>query len=174
MLAGGGFIPANPGFSFARRECFLKFGPVESSMNPGRAALIIAHPGRELRVHHWLETARPLVLVLTDGCGRTGQSRLASPTHTRQQVGAVPGPLYGRLGDAAIYGAILPEREEAFLSLLEEIADEMITAKIDLVAGDALEGCNSSHDRCRHLIGSAVEHKPAEKMLRWSERRNPS
>ena len=37
-----------------------------------KAALIVAHPGHELRVHHWMELARPLVLVLTDGSGRQG------------------------------------------------------------------------------------------------------
>lgn len=126
-------------------------------MNSSRAALIIAHPGHELRVHHWLEKARPLVLVLTDGSGRTAQSRLASTTRILEQAGAAPGPVYGRFSDAAIYDAILSGRQEVFLSLLEEIADELIAAKIDFVAGDALEGYNSSHDLCRYLIGPAVE-----------------
>lgn len=29
-----------------------------------RAALIIAHPGHELWVHHWLELARPLARTI--------------------------------------------------------------------------------------------------------------
>jgi hypothetical protein len=41
---------------------------------------MIAHPGHELRVHHWIERTRPLVFVLTDGSGHTGVSRLASTT----------------------------------------------------------------------------------------------
>src|ERR1700722_14414337 len=126
-------------------------------MNSGRAALVIAHPGHELRVHHWLEKSKPLVLVLTDGSGRTGQSRLASTSHILQTAGATPGPVYGRFSDATIYDAILHGRQEVFSSLPEEIADELIAAKIDLVAGDALEGYNSSHDLCRYLIGPAVE-----------------
>jgi hypothetical protein len=44
----------------------------------GESALIIAHPGHEIRVHGWLERAKPVVYVLTDGSGRSGQSRLAS------------------------------------------------------------------------------------------------
>jgi len=126
-------------------------------MNSTRPALIIAHPGHELRVHHWLVKTRPLVLVLTDGSGRTAQSRLASTTRILEQAGATPGPVYGRFSDATIYDAILSGRQEVFLSLLEEIADELIGAKIDCVAGDALEGYNSSHDLCRYLIGPAVE-----------------
>src|SRR5207302_1404403 len=31
------------------------------------SALLVAHPGHELRVHGWLERERPLVFVLTDG-----------------------------------------------------------------------------------------------------------
>ncbi len=126
-------------------------------LNSSRAALIVAHPGHELRVHHWLEKTKPLVLVLTDGSGRTGQSRLASTTHILQTAGAVPGSVYGRFSDTAIYDAILHGRQELFLALLKEIADELIAAKVDLVAGDALEGYNSSHDLCRFLIGPAVE-----------------
>ena len=32
-----------------------------------RVALIVGHPGHELRVHAWLGLARPVVSVLTDG-----------------------------------------------------------------------------------------------------------
>jgi len=53
-------------------------------------ALIIAHPGHELRVHHWLEKTRPLVFVLTDGSGRTAQSRLHSTTRILERAGATP------------------------------------------------------------------------------------
>ena len=40
------------------------------------AALVIAHPGHELRIHHWLERARPVTFVLTDGSGHTDHSRI--------------------------------------------------------------------------------------------------
>ena len=43
-------------------------------------AVIISHPGHELRVHHWLEQAKPAVCVLTDGSGHTQRSRLDSTT----------------------------------------------------------------------------------------------
>lgn len=41
-----------------------------------KAALVVAHPGHELLVHHWMETAKPLVLVLTDGSVRA----ISAPT----------------------------------------------------------------------------------------------
>jgi hypothetical protein len=122
-----------------------------------RAALVIAHPGHELRVHNWLETARPLVFVLTDGSGRTAQSRLASTSKILAQTGATASPIYGRFTDASIYAAILGGQHHALLSLVDELVDALIASQIDYVAGDALEGYNPSHDLCRYLIGAAVE-----------------
>src|SRR5207253_5484219 len=40
---------------------------VAPALPGGRAALVIAHPGHELRVYHWLRLARPSVFILTDG-----------------------------------------------------------------------------------------------------------
>lgn len=123
----------------------------------GRAAMIVAHPGHELRVHHWVERARPATLVLTDGSGRTAKSRLASTTKILHAAGAKPGPVYGRFTDAAIYGAMLAGQREVFLTLLEEVADWLVAEQIDYVAGDALEGYNTSHEVCRYLVGAACE-----------------
>ena len=122
-----------------------------------RGALIIAHPGHELRVHHWVERARPATLVLTDGSGRTAKSRLASTTKILERAGAKPGPVYGRFTDAAIYHAMLAGERDVFLVLLEEIADWLVAERIDYVGGDALEGYNTSHEVCRYLVGAACE-----------------
>jgi hypothetical protein len=40
---------------------------IPSALPDGKAALVVAHPGHELRVFHWLRLARPCVFVLTDG-----------------------------------------------------------------------------------------------------------
>ena len=119
--------------------------------------MIIAHPGHELRVHHWLETARPQVLVLTDGSGRTHQSRLPSTTKVLQNAGATPGPVYGRFTDAELYQVMLTGKSDVAVKLLEETADWLIDGQYDLVAGDALEGYNTSHEFCRYLTGAACE-----------------
>lgn len=122
-----------------------------------RAALIIAHPGHELRVHHWLETAKPATLVLTDGSGRTLQSRLESTTRILQRAGGTAGPVYGRFTDADIYQAMLAGKTETFNALLEEMVNWLLAERIDYVAGDALEGYNTSHEVCRFLTGAACE-----------------
>jgi hypothetical protein len=128
-----------------------------SSLGSCKSALIIAHPGHELRVHHWLEIVRPVVLVLTDGSGSTRHSRLQSTTHLLQKAGARPGEIYGLFSDTDMYKALLSQKFTIFLDLLERTAAFLIQEEIDLVAGDAIEGYNPSHDICRHLINAALE-----------------
>lgn len=126
-----------------------------------RPVLMIAHPGHELRVHGWIEKERPLVLVLTDGSGPQGRSRLASTTRLLIQLGAEPGPVFGRLPDCALYEALLAGDHALFSGLADEIADTLIRTGTTLVAGDALEGYNPSHDVCRMLLDTAVSHVEA-------------
>jgi hypothetical protein len=127
------------------------------SSNERRDFLFVAHPGHELCVHGWLETARPRVFVLTDGSGRSGQSRIQSTTRILKQAGAEPGSIYGRLTDAEIYRAILTHDFEVFLSITEEFAERLVRDEVESVAGDAIEGFNPTHDVCRLIINAAVE-----------------
>jgi hypothetical protein len=121
-----------------------------------RAALVIAHPGHELKVHGRREAARPRVFVLTDGSGRSSQSRLSSTTAVLNQAGANRGTIYGRLTDSAAYAAILNHEFTLFIDLAQELAGAFVAERIDLVAGDAFEGYNPMHDVCRLVINAAV------------------
>jgi hypothetical protein len=121
-----------------------------------RYALVVGHPGHELLVHGWLEVARPLVFVLTDGSGRSKQSRLASTTTILKQTGAKPGPIYGRLTDAAAYAAIINHQFDLFLGLTQELCEALVAERIDFVAGDAYERYNPLHDVCRLIVNAAV------------------
>jgi hypothetical protein len=122
----------------------------------GRAALVVAHPGHELRVYGWLETARPRVFVLTDGSGRSGRSRLQSTTNILADAGSDYGSLYGRFTDRTIYEALLHQDHQLFTDLARELADEFLRERIEYVAGDAIEGYSSSHDVCRMVLDAAV------------------
>jgi len=121
-----------------------------------RAALIVAHPGHELRVHHWLEYAQPVVLVLTDGSGHTDRSRLAKTTALIEKAGAKRGEFYGRLTDQALYQAILAREADLFSRLVDEIAEALDRENVEYVAGDAVEGVNPGHDVCRLLLNAAL------------------
>jgi hypothetical protein len=121
-----------------------------------RAALIVAHPGHELRIHHWLELARPLVIVLTDGSGHTGHSRIASTTRVLFAAGARAGAVCGRFTDAGIYELMLRGGFGGAADLLREIAGILAGEGIEYLAHDAIEGYNPSHDLCWHLAGAAA------------------
>ena len=119
------------------------------------AALVIAHPGHELRVHHWLEVARPVVCVLTDGSGHHGSSRIATTGRILNDAGAPAGPIYGSLTDRALYKALIHHDLALFQRLANALADALVDGDIDLVACDAIEGYNPAHDICRHVVDAA-------------------
>ena len=118
--------------------------------------LVIAHPGHELRVHGWLETARPRVWVLTDGSGRTQNSRIDSTTRVLESTGAVRGSVYGQMSDADVYNAVLRHDHRQFIDLVDQLAATLMQNEVELIAGDAEEGYNPAHDICRFIINAAV------------------
>jgi hypothetical protein len=126
-------------------------------MVEGNAALVIAHPGHELRVYQWLCLTRPLCFVFTDGSGKSGKARLDSTTRLLEQNGARKGCIYGRLTDREIYSAIINGNLDLFIQLCEELVRELVHKEIDCVVGDAIEGYNPAHDVCRFMINAAVE-----------------
>lgn len=52
--------------------------------------LIMAHPGHELLLYHWLEIARPTVFALSDGSGGT---QLPRAEHSKAIIGVRVRPL---------------------------------------------------------------------------------
>lgn len=138
------------------RACIIT--PVLSleSLQNHRAALVIAHPGHELRVYRWASWARPRVFVFTDGSGHSGQSRLHRTTSILQKLGGQPGSIYGRLSDAEIYSAILNRDAALFCKMADELAEELVCHQIHYVVGDAFEGYNPAHDVCRLVINAAI------------------
>jgi hypothetical protein len=124
---------------------------------PARAALVVAHPSHELRLHGWLEQAQPYVCVLTDGGGRSGEPRLERTTEVLSRAGAKQGAIYGRLSDLDVYAAILNGDADLFVAIVEELAQKFVEQRIEYVVGDAAEGYSVTHDICRVMIGAAVD-----------------
>jgi hypothetical protein len=120
-------------------------------------AVVVAHPGHELMVYHWIETERPIYCCLTDGSGGGAASRLASTTRLLNGVGAPIGPIYGRYPDTEVYGLLLDKRVDVFVSLAKELATMLEENGVQCVAGDAVEGFNPAHDVCRLIVDGAVE-----------------
>jgi hypothetical protein len=122
----------------------------------GREALIVAHPGHEVRIHGWLSGARPLTFVLTDGSGMTGTSRVASTGEILRDAGIPAGAVFSPLTDAEAYAAILGGDTALFRRLAETIAAELVEHEVTSVTADGWEGYNPSHDVCRLIADAAV------------------
>lgn len=124
--------------------------------NSHRCALVLGHPGHELKVFGWMSEYKPRVFLITDGSGHQGLPRTLSTAALLTELGSEPGELFGALSDGEIYRAMLDTDVRLFLNLVDRIADSFLKHKISLVAGDAAEGFNPTHDLCRALINAAV------------------
>jgi len=120
------------------------------------SALVVAHPGHQVRLHGWLESARPHVFVLTDGSGHSGRSRLDATTEYLSGLRIEPGSVYGQHTDRTLYRHILNHDFDFFIGLTDELADSLSRLRVKFVAGDAAEGYNSVHDLCRLVTDAAV------------------
>jgi len=117
-------------------------------------ALILGHPGHELRVHRFVERCKSRVYILTDGSGSTGSSRLATTLGILQDAGADQSTFMGRFTDHEFYNIILKGELNKLDAAVEEISKDLMKNGITAVAGDALEGFNPTHDVCRYMINA--------------------
>ena len=110
-------------------------------------ALLVAHPGHELRLHRWLELARPSAYVLTDGSGSAGHSRVPSTQAVLEKAGARAGSIVAPFTDVEIYNAILQRDLRKITDVTLRLADAFVDA--EFVVCDAWESYNPTHDVCR-------------------------
>jgi hypothetical protein len=116
-----------------------------------RAALIVAHPGHELLLHHWLERAQPMVCALTDGSGSRAQDRSGRSKAIIERAGAQVGPVFAAATDREWYGAILSGDRRLFDCAAATIAEMCCTQGVTQIVADPLEFFNPMHDLCSCL-----------------------
>ncbi len=146
------------------REGSRNQAPMRLSPEPGaerawsfkRPAVLVGHPGHELKVLGWLADKRPRAHVLTDGSGGTGSSRLAATSELLNRMGARVGEVFGPLSDANIYHAILEQKIPFFCSIVDQLATSLADHGTDFLAADAAEGFNPTHDICRQIANAAI------------------
>ena len=126
------------------------------TFNGQRCALVVGHPGHELRVWGWMRAVTPAVAVLTDGSGHEGRPRLELSREICANAGATPSDLFGLVSDAAIYQAVLRCDSSFFVDLADRLAAWLVREQMTVVVGDAIEGYNPTHDLCRILVNRAV------------------
>lgn len=130
--------------------------PLPDILDGKNAALVAAHPGHELRVHHWLELARPTVWVITDGSGHGLRGRVASSASVVSRAGALAGDLFGVLPDREAYRLLLDGEIEPWIAIMESLARAFVEEGVGYVVADAIEGFNPIHDLCRVLADGAA------------------
>lgn len=135
-------------------DVHLRTGPEARSRAP--AALVIGHPGHELRVFEWAARNTPRVFVLTDGSGAGTRSRLARTDALLAELGSVRDAGFPVQSDRRIYQQMMRADPAPFVDLAERLADAFVMHGIATVAGDAAEGFNPTHDLCRGLVNAAV------------------
>jgi hypothetical protein len=108
--------------------------------------LVLSHPGHELRLFGWMEIHRPVVCILTDGSGNTGEGRISFSRAAIGAAGAILGPVMGPHSDRRWYQAILAADSAPFLKVASTIADTV--ARGSLIVSDPVEGYNPMHDLC--------------------------
>lgn len=146
----------------------MEFVNVREAWAGQRALLFTSHPGHELRIHGWLETARPDVMVLTDGSGGTGVSRLSSTERVLAAAGCQPSAVLGEFTDRRVYELILTHRFDGFLRVVDRLVAHVRAFQIQYIVSDAADGMNPAHDLCRLLVAAAWQKLSRHHGLRLS------
>jgi hypothetical protein len=127
-----------------------------SPLETTRAALVVGHPGHELKVLGWTAAYRPRAFILTDGSGRGATPRTSRSRHLLGDLQVSVDSAFGNCSDQDVYAAILRRDTEFFCQQTCRLAEAFVRHGINFVAGDALEGYNPTHDLCRWMINAAV------------------
>ncbi len=131
--------------------------PSQQGFPEGRGALIVAHPGHELLLHGWMEIARPLVSILSDGSGGAAAPRIDSSRALLARLGCRLTDVSGRMTDRRLYRAIMECDTALIAALTLDLADQILDDGVDYVVADAMEGYNPVHDLCRVIADLVAE-----------------
>jgi hypothetical protein len=121
-----------------------------------RWAMVLGHPGHELRVLGWLRAQRPCVAVLTDGSGSDGRSRIVPTDEILRHAGCAIAPVYGGCSDRQLYAALLGGDTRLFVDLAGQLAQWLEDSAATRVVSDGVEGYNPTHDLCAALTSRAA------------------
>jgi hypothetical protein len=121
-----------------------------------KTALIIGHPGHELRAYTFVKKYKPDVFILTDGSGLNKASRIHETIRILDSLGAKFQDSIRIFTDIELYNIILEQDLSEILLYKNSLKDIIIRNQYDIIVGDALEGFNPTHDICRYLINGIV------------------
>ncbi len=120
------------------------------------AALLVSHPGHEVRIFGFVERLRPLALIVTDGSGRAAAPRTATSAQALALLGAKRSPIFGRVRDRELYAAVRRGDAGLFTGLAEETARTLADHDVGLLVSDAPEHTILAHDLTAAVADAAA------------------
>lgn len=148
----------------------------------GNGALAVAHAGHELRLHGFIEQAKPYMFILTDGSSdkaspRMGYSQIYASNLFPEQKDTFMTFSLGNLSkeekyikDSQLINEMMSGRTEFFEMYAGEMAHIMIEKQIDYVVCDASEDADVAHEIGVILTDVAirlVEKMSRKKIMRY-------
>lgn len=150
------------------------------SLPEGNYALSIAHPGHELRLHGFLEQAKPWVFILTDGSHRTGADimfesikaidkatkfgskgklDLKSDSWKKTFKHSFPGnpPEKEHIKDIQIFSELINQKTDFMAAHIAFMAQNFIKYDVDYLVADPSEGFNVVHEINRVMADAAID-----------------
>jgi hypothetical protein len=119
-------------------------------------ALVLGHPGHELRIFQTVARLRPVAYLLTDGSGGTGHARTESTRNALASIGVnLAAPFPPPLPDAVLYQSLLSGNHRVLCDWTRALTEDLRRREIRTVLADAAEGFNPAHDVCRAIARAA-------------------
>lgn len=136
----------------------------------GNGALSIAHAGHELRLHGFIEKAKPYIFILSQGQPEgVRDSRMPyseryildviNKRHSFERLtfkGKTDNNIY--IKDAQIYSELILGTTDFFRAYISMMVIAMKEQKIDYIVTDASEGKNIIHEMCSIMTNIAVKY----------------
>jgi hypothetical protein len=122
-----------------------------------KPAVVIGHPGHELRAFKFIKEHKPDIFIITDGSGATNISRVDNSIKIIESLGARYIKLFEPIPDKLIYRFMLEGNIAEIHKIKNDLSEKFIIEGYDFVIGDSLEGFNPTHDLCRYIINSIVK-----------------
>jgi hypothetical protein len=116
-----------------------------------RTALLLAHPGHELRLHGLIARTKPFCMILMTG-SRSGDSQSRRFASARVLEGLGCSTSFGAVLDRDFYKIVLQGDIAPFVQWIETIARDLVANRIDRLLVDGWQLYSVSHD-LTHVMG---------------------
>lgn len=134
----------------------------------GKGALLIAHPGDELKLFGFINQAKPYLFILTDGSGRTRPATLNDTWRILNSIFPESGDIFymmtqqdkekhGYINNYLLYQEILNKQESFFAVYINQIVYNLSEKNIDYLVVNSREEYNPINELCRIMAEIAVK-----------------